>query len=313
MFASNDFTDLTAEFVRNPTQLIGIPLAIVGAVFLSLGAQFQHRGVTKVEANSGVDARTGLNVGQLKQLLARPSWVLGTLMLGFAIAFQLTALVWSPLIIVQPLGAIALVITAILNARINKVDLNRASVIAISACVGGVALFVTVAALVAGEKPVTRAELITVLIMLAIVLVLFALGFVFFRKRSRALFYILAAGIIYGFVATLAKVVINRIVNQNFDWLTVLCVVALLAATGIGAYFVQTAYSSGPPDLVIAGLTVVDPMVAVAIGIVVLDEASNAPLWAMIGFVVAGAIAVWGVFQLARHHPQAQNHAQASG
>ncbi|MET4637247.1 DMT family transporter [Mycetocola sp. 2940] len=306
IFASNDFNDLTAEFVRNPTQLIGIPLAIVGAVFLSLGAQFQHRGVTKVEASSGVDARSGLNVGQLKLLLARPSWVLGSLMLGFAIAFQLTALVWSPLIIVQPLGAIALVITAVLNARIHKVKLNRPSVIAITACVGGVGLFVTIAALVAGEKAVTDQDLLTILIMLAFVLVLFGLGFVFFRKRSKALFFILAAGIIYGFVATLAKVVINRIMNENFDWLTMLCVIALLAATGIGAYFVQTAYSSGPPDLVIAGLTVVDPMVAVAIGIVVLDEASGAPLWAVIGFGVAGALAVWGVFQLARHHPQVQ-------
>ena len=304
MLASNDFGDLTAEFVRDPSQLIGIPLAIVGAVFLSLGAQFQHRGVTKVEANSGVDARSGLSINQMKLLLARPSWVLGSLMLGFAIAFQLTALVWSPLIIVQPLGAIALVITSILNARINKVKLNRASVIAISACVGGVGLFVTIAALVAGEKAVTDQDLIVILIMLAIVLILFALGFLLFRKRSKALFFILAAGIIYGFVATLAKVVINRIINENFDWLTMLCVVALLAATGIGAYFVQTAYSSGPPDLVIAGLTVVDPMVAVAIGIVVLDEASGAPLWAMIGFAVAGALAVWGVFQLARHHPQ---------
>lgn len=304
IFASNDFGDLTAEFVRNPSQLIGIPLAIVGAVFLSLGAQFQHRGVTKVEANSGVDARSGLSIAQLKLLLARPSWVLGTLMLAFAIAFQLTALVWSPLIIVQPLGAIALVITSILNARIHKVKLNRPSVIAISACVGGVGLFVTIAALVAGEKAVTDQDLLTILIMLGVVLVLFGLGFVFFRKRSKALFFILAAGIIYGFVATLAKVVINRIINENFDWLTMLCVVALLAATGIGAYFVQTAYSSGPPDLVIAGLTVVDPMVAVAIGIVVLDEASGAPLWAMIGFAVAGAFAVWGVFQLARHHPQ---------
>ena len=304
IFASNDFGDLTAEFVRNPSQLIGIPLAIVGAVFLSLGAQIQHRGVTKVEATSGVDARSGLSIAQLKLLLARPSWVLGSLMLAFAIAFQLTALVWSPLIIVQPLGAIALVITSILNARIHKVKLNRPSVIAITACVGGVGLFVTIAALVAGEKPVTDQDLLTILIMLGVVLILFGLGFVFFRKRSKALFFILAAGIIYGFVATLAKVVINRIINENFDWLTMLCVVALLAATGIGAYFVQTAYSSGPPDLVIAGLTVVDPMVAVAIGIVVLDEASGAPLWAMIGFAVAGALAVWGVFQLARHHPQ---------
>jgi threonine/homoserine efflux transporter RhtA len=68
---------------------------------------------------------------------------------------------------------------------------------------------------------------------------------------------------------------------------------------------VQNAYSSGPPDLVIAGLTVIDPLVAVTIGIVILQEATQAPLWASIAFVIAGAIAIWGVFLLAKHHPQA--------
>ena len=52
---------------------------------------------------------------------------------------------------------------------------------------------------------------------------------------------------IYGFVATLAKVAIDRIKANDFDWLTMLCIVALLAAVAIGAYFVQTAYSSARP------------------------------------------------------------------
>ena len=88
----------------------------------------------------------------------------------------------------------------------------------------------------------------------------------------RALFYVLAAGVIYGFVATLAKTVIKRLQSGEVDWLTLICVVALVAGTVLGAYFVQTAYSSGPPDLAIAGLTVVDPMVAVLIGLLVLGE-----------------------------------------
>lgn len=32
-----------------PTQALGIPVALVGSVFLALGAQFQHRGVPKNE------------------------------------------------------------------------------------------------------------------------------------------------------------------------------------------------------------------------------------------------------------------------
>jgi uncharacterized membrane protein len=129
----------------------------------------------------------------------------------------------------------------------------------------------------------------------------------------RALFYVIGAGVLYGFVATLAKVIIKRLQAENFDWLTLVCVVALIAAAAVGAYFVQTAYSSGPPDLVIAGLTVVDPLVAVVIGIVVLGEAAAAPVWALIAFVAIGAVAVWGVVGLARYHPQVLSESQELG
>jgi drug/metabolite transporter (DMT)-like permease len=298
-----DLTDLAAEITIDPRQAIGIPLALVGAVFLSLGAQFQHRGVAKVEART-VEAVGGLNPRQLMLLLARPSWVFGTLMLGLAIVFQLSSLAFAPLIVVQPLGAIALVMTAILNARVSKVSLNRASVIAITMCVGGVGLFVTVAAFTAVDRPVTDAHLRTILTTLGIVLVALGLAFAFLRTRFTAIWYIVSAGVLYGFVATLAKVIINRIQNSNFDWLTVLCAAGLLLGATLGAYFVQNAYSSGPPDLVIAGLTVVDPLIAVGIGIVVLGEASQAPGWAGVAFVLAGAIAIRGVFLLAKHHPQ---------
>jgi len=298
--------DLAVDIPIDPRQAIGIPLALIGAVFLSLGAQFQHRGVNKVEAKTE-EVTGGLNVRQLTLLLARPSWVLGTVMLGLAIAFQLTSLAFAPLIVVQPLGAFALVITAILNSRVSKVKLNRSSIIAICMCVGGVGLFVTVAAFTAVDKPVTNQNLVTILIILAVVLLLAGAAFFFLRKKFKAIFYIIAAGVLYGFVATLAKVVINRVQHGNVEGLTLICLVGLLAAAGLGGYFVQNAYASGPPDLVIAGLTVVDPLIAVGIGIVVLGEASQAPLWAAFAFVVAGVIAIWGVFLLARYHPQAQD------
>ena len=43
---------------------IGILIALVGAVFLSLGAQFQHRGVELVEAKHGSGAKAGLSIRQ---------------------------------------------------------------------------------------------------------------------------------------------------------------------------------------------------------------------------------------------------------
>jgi len=306
-----DLTQITDQLTLTPALALGIPLALIGAVFLSLGAQFQHRGVGKVETTLGKGG-AGLSIRQLLALVRRPSWVIGTLLLGLAILFQLGSLYLAPLIVVQPLGAVALVITALLNSRLSKVPLDGRTIRSIIMCVGGVGLFVTIATFTAKTNPITETQLIVVLVILGAVLAAFAVAFALWRARISAIFYIVGAGVLFGFVATLAKVVIGRIQTLFLvefqtgavEWLTIMCVVALLAAAMLGSYFVQTAYASGPPDLVVAGLTVIDPLVAVCIGIVVLGEAATAPLWAIFAFVVAGAIAILGVVMLARHHPQ---------
>ncbi|WP_254409585.1 DMT family transporter [Streptomyces sp. AC495_CC817] len=308
-----DVGDQLVGVFQNPRLLLGIPLALAGAVFMSLGAQYQHRGVEKVERLSGADGASGLSLDQLKRLLTRPSWIVGTLMLGLAIVCQLAALAQAPLIVVQPLGAIALVITTLLNARVTGHSPTRQSITAIVCCVGGIFLFVAFAALFAVEKKITDTELFTILAILLVVIIVLGACWLILRHRMRALFYVIGAGILYGFVATLAKAVINRIEAGNFEWITLVCLIALIAAGAVGAYFVQTAYSSGPPDLVIAGLTVVDPLIAVLIGMVVLGEAATAPGWVFVIFGIAGAVAVWGVVGLARHHPQVLSESQELG
>jgi drug/metabolite transporter (DMT)-like permease len=307
-----DFSDLADQITLTPYQAVGIPLAIIGAIFLSLGAQFQHRGVVLVEKKHGTGSTSGLSMRQLQALLAQPVWVIGTLFLGLAIVFQLTSLAFAPLIVVQPLGAIALVMTAIMNSRISKIPLGKVAVRAILMCVGGIALFVTIAAFVAKSRPISQTQLFIVLGLVAFVILVLATIFVIFRGRLAPIFYIVGAGVLFGFVATLAKVFIDRIktlslINFEFspvEWITALCLLALVTAALLGTYFVQTAYASGPPDLVVAGLTVIDPLVAVSIGIVVLGEAADAPLWAIIGFIIAGAIAIFGVVSLSKNHPQ---------
>lgn len=302
--ALDDVTDQLVGVFKDPGILIGIPLALLGALFMSFGAQYQHRGVQKVERLTQIAGKAGLTGGQIWNLLRRPSWVAGTVMLGLAIVCQLAALSFAPLILVQPLGAVSLVITTLLNARISGHRPTRRSITAIVLCISGIFLFVTIAAIYATETRITNGQIITILIVLAVIALGLTSLWVWLRSRVGALFYIAAAGIIYGFVATLAKVVISRISTGDFEWLTITCAVALLAGTAIGAYFVQTAYASGPPDLVIAGLTVIDPIVAVLIGLIVLGEASTAPWGAYVGFAAAGALAITGVFQLTRYHPQ---------
>ena len=292
---------LPDDISLNPLQALGIPIALIGAVFLSVGTQMQHRGVEVVKRELSSEPTGDVPI---LQLLRSPMWVVGTAVLGLAVALQLGALALAPLLVVQPLGAIALVVTAVLNSRLNGHKLDSGTIRAIMWCIGGIGVFVTVAAMFAVERAITNQEALTVLTLLLVVLVAVALLWLKWRSSINAIVSIIVAGVLYGFLVTLMKIVIHRISHGTFDWAVVLCGLGVVAALLAGLYFVQLAHASGPPDLVIAGLTVIDPLVAVLIGVAVLGEASATPVWAIIIFSAAGAAAVYGVFQLAKHHPQ---------
>lgn len=268
---------------------------------MSLSAVLQHRGVSKVDEQSGANGSKGLGAKQFGNLLRRPSWLFGTLLIGVAIIFQLGSLLFAPLVIVQPLGVVSLIVTTLIMARQTKRKLRRGKIIAVLTSVLGIAGFVAVAATVATNTRVTEREVVTVLIIAVVAVVATGVAFLFFRDtHARNFFYVIAGGMLYGFVATFAKVILARMQTDGFDGYTLLCGAGLVLTLLVGGYFVQTAYATGTTEMVIAGLTVVDPIVAVTIGIVVLGEVAGATLVTYAWFVLFGAIGVLGVFLLER-------------
>lgn len=282
---------------------LAIGLAVLAAVALAFGAQFQNQAVTKGREKAP-RVRGSLSVRELGRLFSRPRWISGLGLMGIGMALQLSALSLAPLIVVQPIGAIALVITSLLNARYTKTRINKATVLAIGLSTFGVGAFVVTASRVASQVELTDQNLLRVLGLLVVILVAFGILFFTFGKKAKALTYILGAGVLYGFVATLAKVLIQRLYQMDYDLLTGLALVSMIGAVLLGGWFVQNAYSSGPPDLVIAGLTVIDPMVAVAIAIGVLGEAQAASGASIVSFSLSGAVAIAGVYLLSKVHPQ---------
>ena len=300
--------EITASGPGIDLRVLAIILAIMAAVALAFGAQFQNdavsKGRDKKKTNNTDKTRGSLSLKQLASLVVKPQWLSGTAFMALGIGLQLAALSLAPLIVVQPIGAIALVITSVLNARVTKTRLNRGTILAISLCTFGIAAFVSMASGVANETVLNDDRLREVLSVLGVILVLFIVLFFTLGKHAKALTYVVGAGVLYGFVATLAKVVIQRIYQAQFEWLTFFCLLSLLGAVALGSWFVQNAYASGPPDLVIAGLTVIDPLVAVSIGIVILGEATAASVPVMIGFGFSAILAVIGVFLLSKVHPE---------
>jgi drug/metabolite transporter (DMT)-like permease len=301
---NENLNDLISQVSLTPYQAIGIPIALVGAVFLSIGAQLQHRGVSKVEGTHGDGSKSGLSVRQMGHLIRRPSWVLGTVLLALAIVIQLISLGFAPLIVVQPLGVVAMVMTNVINSRVHGIKTDSRVRWSIILAVLGIGIFVAFSTIYAVEKAFTDGQLTFILGLLVAVIAATGVAFLVFRRRLRAMFYIVAAGTLYGFVVTITKVLINRWRTDHIDPLMIACFVGLVVAAVLGGYFVQTAYSVGSPDLVIAGLTVIDPLVAIAIAITVLREAEMFPPFALVGIALGGALSIVGVVLLARHHPQ---------
>lgn len=282
---------------------LAILLAVLAAVALAFGAQFQNQAVSKGREKSP-RVRGSLSIRELGRLFVRPRWISGLGLMGLGMVLQLSALTLAPLMVVQPVGAIALVITSLLNARYTKTRLNRGTIFAIALSTFGVGGFVVTASQVASQVELTDANLLRVLALLVLILVAFGILFMTFGKKAKALTYILGAGVLYGFVATLAKVVIQRLYQMDYDLLTGLALVSMIGAVFLGGWFVQNAYSSGPPELVIAGLTVIDPMVAVGIAIGVLGEANAAGAFSIAAFSLSGLVAISGVYLLSRVHPE---------
>lgn len=280
-----------------------VVLAVLGAFFLAIGAQRQG---SAVKADMGGLA---LSSRGFVRLVRNPRWVLGLGLLGAGMLCNMVALVSAPLTVIQPIGAIALVITTVVNSKDQGITINRPTVVAISSCVTGSALFVLLAVNATVENHhVDPGEELTIVLLLALAVGTFGGLAAMFRHRMGAFVYILGAGVLFGFVAVLTRIIGRDLLAANGQFLLNVqwySVVAIIAAGGLGSWFVQNAYSSGPPDLVIAGLTVVDPIVGIAIGITILGELRpDVPPVLAVSMAVAAVVAIVGVIALSRHHPE---------
>ncbi|MDH2444560.1 DMT family transporter [Amnibacterium sp. CER49] len=289
----------------------GVVAALIGAVVLALGAQFQNRGVRSVDERSPEGVHSGFSLRQLLTLVRTGGWLLGTSFLVVAIVLQLVALLLAPLPVVQPLGVLSLVATALLSRPLDHSRLHRRNVVGIVLCVIGITAFVLTAAASTRSSPAGIPAVVPVLALLAAVLVVVGVGWLVGRKRMPPLAFALGGGVCFGFVATLMKIVLDRagaslhhgsLVDPTTPF--TLLVVAAAAVAGLaGISLVQIAYGSGSPDIVVAALTVIDPLVAVSVGIGLLDEARGAPPWSFVVFAVAEAVAIGGVLLMARNPP----------
>lgn len=280
-------------------QWTAVLLALAAAACLALGTQTQSAAITG-------HTQEAIRPSTLRVMVRSPRWLLGLGLLGLGTALNVGALTLATVTVVQPLGVIALVITTLLHAKHRHLRINKRTWGAIGLCTAGGAAFVLAA--VAGTDPtaLARPAAEPLLVgMLCGLVVLFGVMELFLRHRRISMFYVLAAGVLYGFVAVLVRLTMTRTLALGLGSIHWFTVAMIVVAAVLGGWMVQSAYSCGPPDLVIAGLTVIDPMIGVILGMSVLGEAGTRltpSLGAVMG--LAGLVAIVGVVLLSRHHPE---------
>ena len=283
-------------------QWLAVGLAVLSALCLAVGTQKQGSAVAD-------RARGPLHVRTVLALLRCPRWVLGLVLLGLGTGLNVAALGLATVTVVQPIGVIALVVTTLLHARHRRLRINRRTWTAIVLCTAGGGAFVTLA--IGATDPahgISSWAEHTVVVMLVVLVVVLGTAAALFRHRLGGSFYVVGAGVLYGFVAVLVRLTLTRVQGSSggpLDDVNWIAVTAAVAAAVLGGWFVQSAFAGGPPDLVIAGLTVIDPMVGVLLGLLVLGEAGTGlTLAAGLLMAAAGTVAIVGVAVLSQHHPE---------
>ncbi|MFR9730939.1 hypothetical protein ACL03H_17070 [Saccharopolyspora sp. MS10] len=283
---------------------LAVVLAALGACGYAVGARMQHSAV-RAEMGDG-----GLKVRSQVQLLRNPLWLLGLAALGSGALLHATALGLAPLSVVQPVGVLALPITVLLSARqqgLRTRELNINVVLAVLAATGGVGAFVFLAAGSATSTPVLPDEqLLATQLVAGAVLALGVFGLLT-RSKVRCMAYAAGCAVAYGLVSVLVRALVQQLGSTPLLEINPLPLVAIVAAMAVGGWLLQHGYASGPPELVVACLTVIDPLVAVGLGIGLLGEADAVGSATAAGEVLCAVIACAGVFALARHHPETQD------
>jgi hypothetical protein len=296
-----------------------ISLAVLGAFCFAGAAVLQHGAISAGSAEGGAGSGSGgdpLSLRGLRAVVRQPGWLAGLVLAGSGTALHAVALVLAPLSVVQPVGVLAVPIAVLLTAVRSRRRPGGRVVGWVALSVSGVAAFVlTAAGTAVSNRPPGGATLVAALIVAGLVAVLAAIGL----TRSgwvRCIACATAGAVAFGLISGLVRAV-SQSVSPGLAGLLDPAVAAALAGIGlavvVGGWLVQQAFAAGPPEVVIACLTVVDPIVAVILGAVLLGEGVATPpaTWVLLGS--AAVAAAVGVVGLAKHHPDAAGRARRGG
>ncbi|WP_448851755.1 DMT family transporter [Corynebacterium sp. 335C] len=246
--------------------VVAVTLGLLSALSVAAGTVIRHQLADILpEEDAGLRG--------VWAVISRPAWWggVGLAILGYV--FQVGALAFGSLLLVQPLLVMKLMFTLPLSARVNG---RRISIFETA---WAAVLTVAVGVLVILGRPTegSGAPGLHVWIpSLVIGTVVFWGMFLLARTRlpgDRALMLGLATGFLYGFFAVLGKAVVDVAVHEGLGAAAMAWQLWLLVALMvIGTMAQQAAFNAGPLSNSLPAMTTAEPVTAFVLGYAILGE-----------------------------------------
>ena len=280
-----------------------ILLSLVASLCTATSSVCQRSGARK-------DGAEGFDLRLLWRLARRPVWLLGlgSMILGFA--FQVSALHFGPLALVQPILALELLFVfayMALPGR-SRVTVRPRDWLAAVAMSAGIGSFLSVASPSRGRMDAPASMWLPVsLITLGLVVLALTVTYgparrhVASRPRKAAVLGA-ATGVSWGFVAAVIKELSSRL-GQGIDAVTTSWPLYVLIITGAATLALSShALAAGPLAASQPGFTILDPLWASFLGSLLFDEHVQTGALDLCLEALALAVIVAGVAALSHSH-----------
>lgn len=247
--------------------IVAVVLSLVAALLFAVAAVLQQRGT---EGMSDDDA---LGLGFFAALMKRKVWVAGIAADIAGFVFQAGALAVGTLLLVQPLLVSSLLFALPLAARLNHRRLKPAEWFWAALLIASLIVF-----LVLGEptEGITQPPLKSWIFPLAFLVVVVGVCIMTSKRMphgsARSLVLALAAGLLLGYSAPFTKTGLDAFSHGFLDGLASWEFWAMAITATLGTLWQQSSYQAGDVQTSLPTVTVMKPMVAMALGLTIYQE-----------------------------------------
>lgn len=263
------------------SNLLAVLFALASSLVIAWGTVVRHRIAKAPESPAAQSV--------LFTAIKRPMWWVGTASALAGYGLQIVALGFGTLLVVQPILVLSLMFTLPLSARYDR---RRLAVDEMSWA--GVLTIAVGTLVILGdpspglEQPPMNRWLPAIAIG-AVVLLLLGFWATRTTENLRALLFGMVTGGIYGYVAVLSKATVDVFTHEGLLALILAWeLYSLIALAALGTVVQQYAFNAGRLKNSLPAMTVVEPIVAFALGYSVLGEQFQVSGWNWT--IMAGAL-----------------------